>query len=88
MVTTKKKGCCDKANEAKTRRELVAAALRTAWFDSEAERASAVESYSKSTLTFEEILMLTEGLRELTKNAGKVKSRVFGSNSRAMAGIA
>ena len=84
MATTRKKGCCNKEID---RKKLIAAALASAWFESDEERKSAVESYSKSTLSLEEILMLTEGLRDLTRNAGKVKGRIFGSNSRAYSGV-
>jgi hypothetical protein len=84
-MATKVKKCCDKERD---RRKLIQAALASAWFESDEERKSAVESYSKSTLTLEEILMLTKGLRDITRNATKTKSRIFGSNSRVMSGIA
>jgi hypothetical protein len=84
-MATKVKKCCDKERD---RRKLIQAALASAWFESDEERKSAVESYSKSTLTLEEILMLTKGLRDITRNATKTKSRIFGSNSRVISGIA
>ncbi len=83
-MATKVKKCCDKERD---RRKLIQAPLASAWFESDEERKSAVESYSKSTLTLEEILMLTKGLRDITRNATKTKSRIFGSNSRVMSGI-
>lgn len=77
-MTTKK--CC-KDKEKEERKALVAAALASAWFESDEERESAVESYTKANLTIQEILMLTEGLRDITRNAGKTKSKIFGSNN-------
>jgi hypothetical protein len=85
---TTKKGCSNKDKAKEERKKLVGAAFASAWFERDEERDMAVESFAKANLTIQEILMLTEGLREITRNASKTKSRIFGSNSRVMGGIA
>ena len=48
MATTRKKGCCDKSKEQeeKTRKELVARSLRSAYFQSETEREECIKIYA------------------------------------------
>lgn len=83
MTTKVRKGKCCNEKE-KTRKEFVAAALASAYFQSDQEKREAIEIYNKADLTIEEILILTAGLRDMTRNATKTKSKVFGSTSRVM----
>jgi hypothetical protein len=77
--------CC---KEGKERKAQVRTALYGAYFESDADRDSAIESFTKADLTIEEILRLVQPLKEISTNAAKSKSKIFGSNSRVMSGIA
>jgi NH3-dependent NAD+ synthetase len=86
-VKGKGKPCC-KETEEKERRQLVSAILKSAYFSSDEEREDCVNIYAKSLMTLEEIINITEPLREMGKQTAKSRARIFGSNSRAMGGIA
>lgn len=83
-----KDGCECSDNKEKTRRELVAALLKDAYFESPEDKLFAAESYFKSTLSIEEINALVAPLREISSSVKDRKFKIFGSNNTAGYGVA
>jgi hypothetical protein len=77
-VKGKGKCCKGKEKEKKTRKELVAEALKNAYFSSDQERSECVNIYTNAKLTIEEILMITAPLRDMTSNLKHNHHRVMG----------
>lgn len=72
------KKCCKGKEKEKTRKELIAAALKNGYFSSDQERNDCIDTYAKSTLSVEEILMITAPLRDMTSNLKHNHHRVMG----------
>ena len=74
MTTKVRKSKCCKESKEKTRKELISAALAKAYYFSDEERRESIKIYEKDNLSIEEILRITEPLREMQNDITKHKN--------------
>lgn len=75
----KNKVCCSEENK-EERKAQVRKALYGAYYPSDSERDYAIDSFTKSTLSIEEISQLTEPLKHISSSAAKAKAKIFKKN--------
>lgn len=78
----KEKEACECSDNKEERKKQVRAALYGAWYETDADRDYAIDSFTKSTLSIEEISSIVESLKKIPGSIKDRKAHIFGLNDK------